>query len=83
MRQIIKALNNIKGNKVNIYTNHKIFGGQHIEMKFDPETTIGLGFHYKDQVIYVSYDEIVDYIIEDNKIIINGNMMSISVIKID
>ena len=81
MRQIIKALNDIKGKDVNIYTNHKIFGKQHIKMEFEPETEIGVGFRCRDQVIYMDNNEIVDFSIEDGKVIINGEMMSIIIVE--
>ena len=82
MRQLIEALREIKGQNVNIYTEHKLFGKQHLKMKLEPEIEIGLGFHYKDQVIYIDKNEMVDYYIDDNKIVINGTMMCISIIKV-
>lgn len=81
MRQLIEALSEIKGQDVNIYTEHKIFGVQHLKVKFEPEIEVGFGFHYKEQVIYIGYDEIIDYSIREEKIIINGDMMKISIIK--
>lgn len=81
MREIIKSLNGIKGENVNIHTVHKLFGEQHIEMKFKPETEIGLGFHCKEQVIYIDNDDVIDYCVEDDKIVINGSMMCITIVK--
>lgn len=81
MRQIIEALKEIKNTDVNIYTDHKIFGKQHVAIKFEPEVEIGLGFHCKEQIIYIDKEDIVDYYIEDDKIVINGTLMSITIVK--
>ena len=81
MRQVIEALNDIKGKNVNIYTNHKLFGNQHIKMKFEPETVIGLGFRCGEQVICIDKNEIVDFFVEDGKIVINGKLMTITIVK--
>ena len=80
MREIIDALKNIEGKIVNICTSHKLYGEQHINIGFVPETEIGLGFHCKEQVIYIDKEDVVDWFISDNKIVINGNMMSISIV---
>ena len=80
MRQIIEALQGIKGKDVNIYTDHILFGKQHIKMEFDPEIEIGVGFRCKGQSIYINKDEIVDYCIEKKKIVIRGAMMHIMII---
>ena len=82
MRQIVEALTKLQGENVDIYTDHKLFGKQHMQMKFKPETEIGIGFHYKEQIIYIDNDDIVDYYIENNKIIINGQVMHISITKV-
>lgn len=81
MRQLIEALREIEGQNVNIYTEHKLFGKQHLKMKFKPETEIGFGFHYKKQIIYIDKNEIVDYHIDNDKVVINGTMMCINIIK--
>lgn len=81
MGQIIEALKGLRGKNVNIYTDHKLFGKQHIQMKFEPETEIGLGFRCKEQVIYINNNDIINYCIEGNKIIINGKLMRISIIE--
>ena len=79
MREIIDALKNIEGKIVNIFTNHKLYGKQNIQMCFVPETEIGLGFRCRDQVIYISKEDVVDWEIDDDKISINGKMMSIDI----
>jgi hypothetical protein len=81
MRQLIDALREIQGQDVNIYTKHKLFGDQRLRTKFKPEIEMGIGFHYKEQAIYIDKSEIVDYCIEDDKIVINGEMMSMAIIK--
>lgn len=81
MRQLINALREIEGKNVNIYTEHKLWGKQHLKIKFKPETEIGFGFHYKKQVIYIDKNEIIDYYHYNNQIIINGTMMCINIIK--
>ena len=43
MIQLIDALKEIKGKNVDIYTEHKFFDKQHIQMKFVPETEAGWG----------------------------------------
>lgn len=83
MRQLIEALKKIKGENVNIYTEHKLFGKQHLKIKFVPETEMGFGFHCKDQVIYIDKGEIVDYYIGNDRIVINGMMMCMNIIKTD
>ena len=50
-------------------------------MKFDPETEIGFGFHCKGQTIYIRDDDIIEYEIQYCKVIINGNDMTIKIIK--
>ena len=81
MRQLIKALKEIEGANVDIYTEHKLFGKQHIQMKFVPEIEIGLGFRCREQIIYIDNDDFVDYYVENDKVIINGEMMSIKIVK--
>lgn len=68
-------------NNVDIHTEHKLFGKQHIQMKFVPETEIGLGFRCNEQIIYIDNDNLVDYYVENDKVIINGKMMSIKIVK--
>ena len=68
-------------NNVDIHTEHNLFGKQHIQMKFVPETEIGLGFRCKEQIIYIDNDNLVDYYVENDKVIINGKMMSIKIVK--
>lgn len=79
MREIIEILVKLKGKDVDIHTDHKFFGKQHIQMKFIPETEIGIGFRYKEQIIYIDKDDVVDCCIEHDKIIINGSVMRISI----
>lgn len=80
MRQLIDALRETQGQDVNIYTKHKLFGDQHLRIKFKPEVEVGIGFHYKEQAIYIDSSEIVDYRIENDKIVINGEMMSMTIV---
>ena len=49
MRQLIDALKEIKRKNVDIYTEHKFFDKQHIQMKFVPETEAGCGSVYMDR----------------------------------
>lgn len=81
MRQIVEALESIKGKNVNIYTKHKLFGKQHIQMIFEPETEVGFGFHVRDQVIYIKKDDVTSYEINNEHIVINGSMMSIKIVQ--
>jgi hypothetical protein len=83
MRQIVEALKEMSGNDVNIYTKHRLFGEQHIQMQFAPEVHLGLGFRCGEQSIYIDCEDIVDYSIASKHLIINGKMMSIKVVKID
>lgn len=80
MRQLIDALKEIKGKNVDIYTEHKLFDKQHIQMKFVPETEAGWGFRVYGQAICIDKDDIVSYEIENGKIIINGSKMTIKII---
>lgn len=80
MRQLIDALKEIEGENTDIYTNHKLFGGQHIQMKFVPETEAGWGFRVSGQAIYIDKDDVVSYEVDDGRIIINGNRMTIKII---
>ena len=50
-------------------------------MNFVPVTEIGLGFRCKEQIIYIDNDNLVDYYVENDKVIINGKMMSIKIVK--
>jgi hypothetical protein len=80
MRQLIEALKEIKGKCVDIYTEHMLFGKQHIQMKFDPETEIGFGFRTQNQVIYIDKNDVASYEADDKNVTINGNMMSIKIV---
>ena len=80
MRQLIDALKEIEGENTDIYTNHKLFGGQHIQMKFVPETEAGWGFRVHGQAIYIDKDDVVSYEVDDGRIVINGNRMTIKII---
>ena len=79
MRQLVKALNELKGKEVCIRTEHKLFGNQRIEMDFEPETDMGIGFRCKGQVIYIDKDELVDYALRNNKILFGSKLMRISI----
>ena len=81
MREIIEALNEIMGQEVRIYTDHQLFGRQQIEMEFEPETELGIGFRCKGQAIYIDENDIVGHKINDNEIVIDGVLMSIHIIK--
>lgn len=80
MRKLIDVLKETEGKEVNIYTNHKLFGKQHIQMKLVPETEIGFGFRARGQAIYIDKDDIVGYVVRNGEIIINGKMMTIKII---
>lgn len=80
MRQLIDALKEMKGKTADIYTGHKLFGKQHIQMKFVPEIEAGWGFRVHGQAIYIDKDDIVSYEVDDGRIIINGNRMTIKII---
>ena len=80
LRQLINSLKEIAGKTVDIYTNHKLFGKQHIQMKFVPEAEAGWGFRVRGQAIYIDKDNVVSYNIDDGKVEITGKMMSIKII---
>lgn len=80
MRQLIDALKEIKGENVDIYTSHKLFGEQHIQMKFVPEAEAGWGFRVRGQAIYIDKDDVVSYEVGNGNVIINGNMMTIKIV---
>lgn len=80
MRQLIDALKEMKGKTADIYTEHKFFEGQHIQMKFVPEIEAGWGFRAHGQAIYIDKDNVVSYEVDDGRIIINGNRMTIKII---
>lgn len=81
MRKLIEALNELKGQDVYIYIEHKLFGSQCIIMQFEPETEIGFGFHFREQVIYIDKDDVVDYCVDTGKIHIDGGLMSMEIVK--
>ena len=81
--KIVEALKEIIGQEVKIYTEHKLFGRQQIEIEFEPEMELGIGFHCKDQSIYIDENDIVEYEINENEIIINGTLMSIHIVKLN
>ena len=80
MRQLIEALKKIQGRQVDIYTEHKLFGSQHIQMAFEPETEIGFGLRFKEQIIYIDKDKVRDWCVEDSQIRINSDLMQIIII---
>ena len=83
MRQrIVEELNKIKGQDVKIYIDHKLFGKQQIKMSLKPETELGVGFRCKNQSIYINENEIIGYEINDNGVIINGELMCIRIEKL-
>lgn len=81
MIKLTDALENMKGECVDIYTKHRLFGDQHIQTKFYPETEIGFGFHCKGQVICITDKDYIGYSIGRDMIIIYGNNMNIKIIK--
>lgn len=80
MRQILEALREAKDKNVDIYTEHKLFGKQHIQMKFVPEIEAGWGFRVRGQAIYIDKDDVVSYDVNNGKVEINGKMMCIKII---
>jgi hypothetical protein len=80
MRQLIEALKEMKEKYVDIYTEHMLFGKQHIQMKFDPETEIGFGFRTQNQVIYIDKDDVISYEVDNRIVTINGSMMKIKIV---
>ena len=81
MREIIEALNGLKGKQVDIYTEHLLYGKQHIEMAFEPEVCPGLGFKCGEQAIYVKHDEIIYGYATENEVYIGGELMSVKIVK--
>ena len=81
MREIIESLNDMSGQEVKIYTDHKLFGKQQIEMQLEPETDLGVGFCCKGQSIYIENDDIVDYKVDKNNIVMNGSLMKIHIVQ--
>lgn len=80
MRDLMWALENIRGKSVNIYTKHKLFGDQHIQTKFIPEIKKGFGFCGVENSVYIRQNEMIDYNIKDNEIVINGANMEMKII---
>ena len=80
MRQIFEALRETKDKMVDIYTEHKLFGKQHIQMKFVPETEAGWGFRVRGQAIYIDKDDVVSYDVSNRKVEIQGKMMIIKIV---
>lgn len=80
MRQIFEALRETKDKMVDIYTEHKLFGKQHIQMKFVPETKAGWGFRVRGQAIYIDKDDVVSYDVSNRKVEIQGKMMIIKIV---
>ena len=82
MEELKQALKEMKGKNVNIRTRHRLFGENNIKCKhFVPVTENGAGFEFRDQTIYIKYNDINSYEIEKCKVTINGNGCSIEVVK--
>ena len=82
MIKIKDALEDMKGQHVDIYTKHYLFDDQRIKSSnFIPITDIGIGFKHKGQYIYIKNDEIEAYDIKEDRIIINGKGFTIMVVK--
>lgn len=79
MIELKETLEEMRGKYVDIYTEHKFFGSQHIKMKFEPETKIGYGFHCGEQIIYIRDNEVVSYIIKEHGVNINGRNTIINI----
>ena len=59
LKQVLKE---IKGQKINIHTQHKLFGKDNIKCdKFIPIIENGAGFQIGDQKIYIKYNDIISY----------------------
>lgn len=82
MDKLKNALENIKGNCVDIYIKHSLFGDQHVKTEcFIPMTNGCAGFKYQDRAIYIKDNLIKQYDILKNKVIIYSINKNIEIIK--
>ena len=84
MEKLKRALEEMKGENVNIHTLHRLFGEDNIECRhFIPVIEKGAGFEFRNQMIYILYNNIISYYVQKYKIIINGNNCKIEITKRD
>lgn len=83
MEELVEALTSIRGEYVDIYTQHKLFGDQHLKMNFIPYIENGFGFCCKSQNIYIPNEELAVWVCGKNQITIKSKDMKIEIIKGD
>lgn len=82
MERLKKTLRELEGECVDIYVQHALFGEQNVRIKkFIPVTDAGVGFRCRNQEVYIPYDQVSGYQIENNKTIISGHNRVISILK--
>ncbi len=82
MEILKKTLMELEGECVDIHIQHVLFGEQNVKIKkLIPVTDAGVGFRYRNQEVYIPYDQVNGYQIENNKIIIIGHNHTISILK--
>lgn len=79
MIKLKEALEEMRGKCVDIYTKHRLWGNQHIQMEFDPEIKFGYGFRCGGQAIYICDNDVIDYNVAKDKISISGKNMEIDI----
>lgn len=82
MERLKKTLRELEGECVDIHVRHTLFEEQNVKIKkFIPVTDAGVGFRCRNQEVYIPYDQVKGYKIENNKMIINGHNRVISILK--
>ena len=65
IKELIKAMESIKGDGAEISIVHKLYGDQKLKCNFSPITNDKIGFNIKGQEIYINKDEIKKVCLKD------------------
>ena len=65
IKELIKAMESIKGDGAEISIVHKLYGDQKLKCNFSPITNDKIGFNIKGQEIYINRDEITKVCLKD------------------
>lgn len=66
IKELIKAMESIKGDGAEISIVHKLYGDQKLKCEFMPLVSEKIGFNVKGQEIYINRDEIKKVCLEDS-----------------
>ena len=78
IKELIKAMESVKGDGAEISIVHKLYGDQKLRCNFSPIISDKIGFNIKGQEIYIDRDKIKKVCLEDS-IYFADDVMEISI----